>query len=147
MLLFRPSEKDWNELVKLWRQLLSREASTPIKEIGFTFGFGSLSRRFVPEARRLLEAPSFKLKNVPPSFASAIHRHRQLPPMVCVLVGRDYTLRKPTVKVTLPISNEVSTDLHERRASLLASPLRKGLNGKTGYLCDSFGRQELRRRG
>jgi hypothetical protein len=50
MFLFRPSQKDWNEFLKLWRQLLSREANTPIKEIGFTFGFGSLSGRLVPEA-------------------------------------------------------------------------------------------------
>jgi|SRR6516225_12200209 hypothetical protein len=59
-----------------------------------------------------------------------------------VLLDAHYTLGDESVKVTLPVSNAIATDLHVRDSSSLATPLRERFNRKPRLRCDILGTQK-----
>jgi len=59
-----------------------------------------------------------------------------------MFVGADYTLRKPTVKVTLPVTHAVAANLDVRNSLFLAPPLRESLGRKPGDLRNVLRRKQ-----
>jgi hypothetical protein len=71
-----------------------------------------------------------------------------MPPRVgWVLLDADYTLREPSVKVTLSISHDIAAQLQEWNTAALRSPLSECLHRETSDTRNIFGREQPRQHG